>query len=50
MVDYHTRKKISPETKVESDIFLRVWSSIIAPSTEGSMFFIILNDISLVAY
>ena len=46
MVDYHTRKKISPE----SDIFFRVWSSIIAPSTEGSMFFIILNDISLVAY
>ena len=51
MVDYHTRKKISPEKKVKGDIFFRVWSSTITLSTKGSMLFIsILNDISLVVY
>jgi hypothetical protein len=52
MVDYHTREKISHSGKrfvsgdilfPECDIFSRVWSSTITPSTKGSMFFIILN-------
>ena len=51
MVDYHMRKQISPETIVEGDISIRVWSSTIKPSTEGNMsFFIILNDLILVVY
>ena len=42
MVDYYTREKIS-HSFPKYDIFSRVWSSTITPSTKGSMFFIILN-------
>jgi hypothetical protein len=53
MVDYHTREKYHTLEKEyftrdevegdilfpDCDIFSRVWSSTIAPSTKGSMFF-----------
>ena len=44
MVDYHTREKYHTLEKIsECDIFSRLCSSTITPSTKGSVFFIILN-------